>query len=290
MSARDFLIMCLICLIWGGNFVLSKWMLNDLALPPFFFACVRFMLVAVLMAPFLFPLPKKFLRMCLAGLCVGALHLAFLYTGLKTAPAGASAIVSQMLIPFAAVLSVIFLKEKIGLRRGLGITGALIGVCILIYDPGSFSFDVGLVYIVVAFFIIAVGSVLIKGVGAINPLQYLAWMGVLAVPTLGLASFLFESGQFAAAKASGWGLPIGIIYTAIFASIIAHGQYFRLLQTYDVTLVVPLNLMAPFWAVILGIIIRDEPFGFRLVIGAAFILVSVYVIARRQKQTPAELI
>ena len=228
--------------------------------------------------------------MCLAGLCVGALHLAFLYTGLKTAPAGASAIVSQMLIPFSAVLSVIFLNEKIGLRRGLGIAGALIGVCILIYDPGSFSFDVGLVYIMVAFFIIAIGSVLIKGIGAINPLQYLAWMGVLAIPTLGLASFLLENGQFEAANTSGWGLPIGIIYTAVFASIIAHGQYFRLLQTYDVTLVVPLNLMAPFWAVILGIMLRDEPFGPRLVIGAAFILVSVYVIARRQKQIPAELI
>jgi len=215
MSIRDFIILCIICLIWGGNFVLSKWLLSDLALPPFFFACVRFMLVALLMSPFLFPLPKRFLRLCLAGLCVGALHLALLYTGLKTAPAGSSAIVSQMLIPFAAVLSVVFLQEKIGLRRSLGIIGALTGVCILIYDPDSFSFDVGLLYIVAAFFVIAVGSILIKNVGAASPFQYLAWMGVLAIPTLGLASLMFETGQVEAAKASGWGLPIGILYTAV---------------------------------------------------------------------------
>ncbi len=248
------------------------------------------MLVAVLMAPFLWPLPKRFLKMCLAGLCVGALHLAFLYTGLKTAPAGASAIVSQMLIPFAAVLSLVFLKEKIGLWRGFGIIGALTDVCILIYNPDSFSFDVGLVYVVLAFFVMAVGSILIKGVGAVNPFQYVAWMGVLAIPVLAIASFLLENGQFEAAKASGWGLPIGVFYTAILASIVAHGQYFRLLQTYDVTLVVPLTLMTPFWAVILGIVLRGEPFGARLVIGAAFILVSVYIIARRQKQTPTEVL
>lgn len=262
--------------------MLSKWMLSDLALPPLFFAAVRFSLVALLMSPFLFPIPKHFLKLCLAGLCVGALHLAFLYTGLKTAPAGASAIVSQMMIPFATILSVVFLHEKIGLKRGLGICGALIGVIILIFNPDGMAFDVGLIYIAIAFFIVAVGSVLIKGVGDIGPFQYLAWMGILAVPSLGIASFLMETGQIEAAKASGSGLIIGVLYTAILASIFAHGQYFRLLKTYDVSLVVPLTLMSPFWAVILGILIRGEPFGTKLVVGSIFILASVFIIARRQ--------
>jgi len=282
MRIGDFFILSLCCLIWGGNFVLSKWMLSDLALPPFFFAAVRFSLVAVLMSPFLFPIPKHFLKLCLAGLCVGALHLAFLYTGLKTAPAGASAIVSQMVIPFATILSVIFLNEKIGITRGLGICGALLGVIILVYNPNSMALDVGLIYIAIAFFIVAVGSILIKGVGDIGPFQYLAWMSILAVPSLGIASFLMETGQFDAAKASGSGIIIGVLYTAILASIFAHGQYFRLLKTYDVSLVVPLTLMSPFWAVILGILIRGEPFGSKLVVAAVLILASVFIIARRQ--------
>jgi len=290
MRINDFFILSLCCLIWGGNFVLSKWILSDLALPPFFFAAVRFSLVTVLMSPFLLPMPKHFLKLCLAGLCVGALHLAFLYTGLKTAPAGAAAIVSQMMIPFATILSVVFLHEKIGLRRGLGICGALIGVIILIYNPDNMAFDTGLIYIAIAFFIIALGSVLIKGVGDIGPFQYLAWMGVLAVPSLGLASFLFETGQIEATKAAGSGIIIGVLYTALLASIFAHGQYFRLLKTYDVSLVVPLTLMSPFWAVILGVIIRDEPFGFKLIIGATFILASVFIIARRQKQLPGDIV
>jgi len=289
MRIGDFFIMSLCCLIWGGNFVLSKWMLSDLALPPFFFAAARFSLVAILMSPFLLPIPKHFLKLCLAGFCVGALHLSFLYTGLKTAPAGASAIVSQMMIPFATLLSVMFLHEKIGMKRGLGICGALIGVIILIYNPDSMAFDRGLIYIAIAFFIMAVGSILIKGVVDIGPFQYLAWMGVLAVPSLGLASFLFESGQVEAAKTSGSGLIIGVLYTAILASIFAHGQYFRLLKIYDVSLVVPLTLMSPFWAVILGVAIRGEPFSKKLVIGSVFILASVYIIARRQKQNLSEI-
>ncbi len=216
--------------------------------------------------------------------------MAFLYTGLKTAPAGAAAIVSQMMIPFTTILSVMFLHEKIGLTRGLGICGALIGVMVLMYSPDSMSFDVGLIYVAIAFLIVSIGAILIKSVGDIGPFQYLAWMGVLAVPTLGLGSLLLETGQIETAKAAPVSLGIGVLYTAILASIIAHGQYFRLLKTYDVTLIVPLTLMSPFWAVILGVIIRGEPFDMKLIIGGIFILASVYVIAKRQKQSPTEVL
>ena len=288
MKFSDFLMLCLCCLIWGGNFVLSKWMLSDLALPPFFFAAVRFTLVSILMVPFLLPIPKHFGRLCLAALCVGALHSAFLYTGLKTAPASSGSIISQMLIPFATILSVVFLKEKIGLMRGLGIAGALIGVIILIYNPDSLSFDIGLIYVALAFLSMAVGSILIKGVGEIGPLQYLAWMGVLAVPVLGLASAIFETGQVELARAAGWKMGVGVVYTALLASIVAHGQYFSLLKKYDVTLIVPLTLMTPFWAVTMGVLLRGEPFNMKFVFGAALILASVFIIARRGKQTGTE--
>lgn len=285
----DFIILCLCCLIWGVNFVVSKWMLTDLSIPPLFFACVRFALVAVLMSPFLFPLPKKFGLLCMAALCVGAFHLAFLYIGLKTAPASSGAIVSQMLIPFATILSVIFLKEKIGIRRGLGITGALVGVIILIYNPDSLTFEIGLVYVMLAFLSMAIGSIFIKGVDDANPSQYLAWMGLLAVLVLSVMSAFMETDQFVIAKAAGWEMGVGVVFTALLASIFAHGQYFRLLKNYDVTLIVPLTLMTPFWGVTFGVVLRGEPFGPRFVVGAALMLVSVYVIARRGQRTAETL-
>lgn len=285
MRPGHFLLMCLCCLIWGGNFVLSRWILADYGIPPFFFAFLRFVLLSVLMFPFLFPLPEKFFYLAGAALCMGAGHLAFLYTGLQTASASSGAIVSQMLIPFATILSVIFLKEKIGLWRLTGILGALAGVFILIYDPQDVRLDVGLVFIAVAFFSAAVASILIKRVGDVSPMQYLAWMGVLAVPVSGLATLVAETGRIALAGQAGWVLGVGVVYAVVLASICAHGLYFFLLKRYDVTLIVPLNLMTPVWAVILGITLLGEDFGLRAVIGAVLVMGSVLLITGRQKQS-----
>jgi len=91
-----------------------------------------------------------------AILCCCAAFLGFLYKGLQTAPAGGSSIVAQMLIPIATVLSVIFLKEKIGLIRATAIAAAFLGVCFMVYKPGALSFDWGLIYILLAYVSLAI--------------------------------------------------------------------------------------------------------------------------------------
>lgn len=281
MTLRDFSILFLCCLFWGVNFVLSKWVIADLQIPPLFFAALRFALVLALLFPFLRPIPSGFTRLLLVGLLVGPVHLSCLYIGLKTATASSASLVAQMLIPFTIILSVLFLKEKIGAARGTAITVAFIGILILILDPSSLRPDPSLLLIGFAYFAVAVASILIKGIGEVSPYSYVAWMAAMAVPLLGGLSFVTETGQWEMARAAGWYLAAALVYVAVLTSIFSHGQYFRLLKTYDVTLVVPITLMAPFWAVMLGVGLRGEPFGPRIIIGGVLILASVYVLARR---------
>ena len=70
-------------------------------------------------------------------------------------------------------------------------------------------------------------------------------------------------------------------YAALFISVFAHGQYFRLLQTYPVNTVVPLSLMTTVWACLLGVLLLQETLYARYLIGALLILPCVWVIARR---------
>ncbi len=278
------------CLGWAGNFVISAWVLGGnntlfpgaIAIPPFMLAATRAAIVLLFMFPFFrIKRPEAWMRLLMVCACVGPIHLGFLYTGLMTASASGSSIVSQMMIPFATILSVIFLRESIGWIRLAGITGAFIGTIIMIYEPGGFALDVGLLYVIAAYFSLAVGSVLMKGVGDVDWRQYVVWMAAMVLPVMGMASLLFESAQTEVWTLSRWPLLIAATYAAICVSIIAHGQYFNMIKRYDVSLVVPLTLMVPVFASVLGVVFLKETIFLRYYVGAALILPCVYLIVKR---------
>jgi len=295
MKIPHFWILMICCLVWAGNFVVSAWVLggdntvfpNAVAVPPFMLAATRALIVLIFMFPFFrIKRPEKWGRLLLVCACVGPIHLAFLYTGLITASASGSSIVSQMMIPFATILSVIFLRERVGWVRMAGIFGAFIGTIIMIYEPGALSLDIGLLYVIAGYFSLAIGSVLIKAVGDVDWRQYVTWMAALVLPIMTIASALFETGQADVLTLSLWQLLIAAAYAAICVSIIAHGQYFNLIKRYDVSLVVPLTLMVPVFASILGVVFLKETIFTRYYVGAALILPCVYLIAKRGKTVP----
>lgn len=267
---------------------MSAWALSGSPVPPFLLAFVRSCIVLLLMFPFLLKkLPPTWKRLLVVCACVGPIHLGFLYTGLQTAPASGSSIVSQMLIPFATILSVIFLKEKIGWIRGGGIIGALLGTLIMIYEPGALSFDIGLLWVICAYFSLAVGSILMKGVGDVDWQQYVVWMALMVFLAAGPMSLIFESNHLHVWNEAKLPLLIAASYAAICVTLFAHGQYFNLIRRYDVSLVVPLTMMTTVFASVLGVVFLQETIYPRYYIGAALILPCVYVIASRSGPSSA---
>ena len=269
---------------------MTAWALGDSSVQPFMLASTRALFVLAVMGFFLFrPLPKQFLRLLFVCFCVGPLHLALLYTGLQTAPASGASIISQALIPIATLLSVVWLKERIGWRRSLAIAGALIGVMVMIYEPGALSFDPGLIAALGAYMALAVGTVAIRRITEVDWRVYVAWTAVMVFILSTTATLLFEGNHAETWKSDKWPLLLAATYAALAVSVVAHGQYFRLLQTYPVNRVVPLGIMVTVFATILGILLLDEVLYPRYIIGAALILPCVWFIARRQASSSTEV-
>jgi O-acetylserine/cysteine efflux transporter len=283
MRVLDFWIMFLCCAFWGGNFVMAAWALGGSSVPPFMLAATRAGMVLLLMGYFLFrPFPEHFLKLLFVALCVGPIHLAFLYTGLQTASASGASILSQALIPISTLLSVVWLKEHIGWRRSLAIIGALVGVIIMIYEPGALGFDPGLIFILGAYISLAIGTVVIRRIPNVDWRVYVAWTAVLVLILSSVASILFESGHVEIWRVDKGPLLLAAGYAAIAVSVIAHGQYFRLLQKYPVNRVVPLTILVTVFATMLGILLLDEIIYRRYIIGAVIILPCVWFIAQRE--------
>jgi len=88
MSLREFLVLFLICLIWGLHFVVMKVTVGDTA-DPLFYAALRMSIVALIMLPWL-KWHKGLMRPVLGvGLAYGALNYAFMFPALGMTTASA---------------------------------------------------------------------------------------------------------------------------------------------------------------------------------------------------------
>lgn len=283
MNLRDFLLLVAVCLIWALNNVLSKIIVDNWAIPPLFYAAIRFALVALVMLPWLLPMPRPAWRIVAIAILLGGGNFGFLFVGLQTASPSAAAIVLQLSAPFTVLLSVLILNERVHWRRGLGILLTLAGVLVVTWRPHGIGLSAGLWFVAAAAFSSAAGAVLMKQVGEVAPFRFQAWVATVSVAGLGLASALLEQGQWAAATLVGWPFVGALLFTALVVSVGAHSTYYYLIGRHEANLLAPLMLMTPLATIGLGVLITHDHFDARMALGAAIAMAGVLVVVVRRK-------
>lgn len=281
MKINDFIFLFLICMIWGLNLVFTRWVISEGGLQPLFFAAVRFLGIVILLSSFLRPIPANLSTLFLISMGIGAIHFALLFLGLANADASSVAVVGQLGVPFATIMSMVFLKETVGWKRGTGIFLAFAGAIIISVDPNNFSLEVGLLYVVVATFIASATGILMKRMDPIHPLQMQAWVGLFSFMPLFVLSYVFESGQAELVQNSDWRLWGAIMFSIVVVSILGHGGFYALIKKYEISLLSPLTLMTPVWGMVFGIVMLQESVSPNLIFGAAISLGGVLVITLR---------
>jgi len=113
----------------------------------------------------------------LGGLGYGALNYAFLFPALKFTTAAAATIAIELYMPFSIIMSIIFLGERIGRYRILGVCIAFLGVIVLAFSkPGGEIgpyFALGIGMIAMAALAESVGAVGVKKTKNIHPFTLL---------------------------------------------------------------------------------------------------------------------
>ena len=281
MSLRDFSIFVLICLVWAFNTVAAKIVVTDMQVPPLFFGMLRSAVIALAVLPWLLPMPRPYWRILVVGVLMGGGGFALFFVGLKTASPSAASIVGQIGVPFATLLSVLVLGERIRWKRGLGIALTLTGVIIVMFDPQGLDVSVGLIFVVASAFGGAVGTIMLKQMEGIRPLRFQAWVGFSSTLLLVPLTAAFEQDHLAAAYQAGWPLVGLVLYSGLVVSVLGHTTYYGLIQRYEANLIAPLTLMSPLMTIVLGIWITGDHFDMRMAIGTALALVGVFIIAVR---------
>jgi O-acetylserine/cysteine efflux transporter len=274
--------------IWGFSFVASKVGLDHF--PPLFFTALRFLLVAVLLSPFLKIVKGRMKAVFWIAITVGVFHFTFLYLGIFAAGGvTAVAITTQLIAPFSVVLAVVLLKETVGWRRILGIVMAFGGVVVLGFDPVIFDQLEGVALVAVAALFMSVGLILMRQIQNVGTMSMQAWIGAISALPLMVLSFTLESGQVESIQSMGWEALGALAFVVIVTTIIAHGGWYYLIQRYPIAVLTPFGLLAPIFGVVFGVVLFSEPITVRFVFGGMLTLAGVAIINIRSAKKRAGL-
>lgn len=283
LSALGIMLFCNVA--WAMNIVVSKIAVASLGVPPLFYTVLRSAtVVAVLMPLLLRQRPARLPLVLLIGFAITGGSFGLQFVGLQTASPSAVGIVNLSGAPLTVLFAILFLGEEVRWRRGLGMALALGGVGLAIGAPSEAGDPRGLGFAFAGVFIGAFASVFVKRL-EIGAAALQAWAGVASLAVMLPATLLLESGQIEVVRAAPLAVALCVLFAGVIVSVGAHSAYFRLFQTYDANLIVPLTLLTPLLTISFGTWLTGDTIHWPLIVGGTMALAGVAIIVIRPSRT-----
>ncbi len=275
-------LMVLVQLLWGVNFAVAKFGIDEFA--PIFFVALRFTLVAVLLV-FVVGLPKRSMLKQLIPLSVtmGVMHFTLIFLGMADLDAATSSIAVQLQTPFAAILAAIFLRETLGWRRILGMVIAFAGVMLIAGEPRFSSDPWPLLAVIAAALAWAIGNIQVKKLGdELDAVTLNGWIAILAAPQLLLSSWIIEGPQWQHMPEVGWTGWASLLFQAVVIAIFTYWIWYNMMRRYPVNQVMPFTLLLPMIGVAAGALLRGEEITWQMIVGGLATVAGVAIIVIRR--------
>jgi len=286
-----------LCLIWGSTWVVIKGGLESL--PPFGSAALRFALAAACMSVLAHFLAAReggarpaLSLAAMLGVVNFACSYGIVYWTETRLPSGLVSVLWAVYPMIQAIVGHYFLRaERIAPAQGLGFFVGFLGVAALFMTDlrqlGPEAIPAGGV-LLLSPLLTAIGTTYVKrhGKGTSSLLLNRNGMWICAA-SLGLIALVFERDATYAWTGTA---VLSIVYLALFGTVVTFGLFFWLLRHVEANRLSVIAYVTPGVALVLGVVLRDEPVGPWTLIGLAAILAGVALVhrgARKAAPVPA---
>ncbi|MFC5384740.1 DMT family transporter [Aquamicrobium segne] len=174
---------------------------------------------------------------------------------------------------YVALLSHIFLKEKVGWRRWLAIILGFCGVLVML-NPSSAALTIESLYALVGSITFAIAIVLSRVLRGTSDTALVTWQTI----GVGVGGGLLAVGSWQHVPAIDYGamLLLGVV------SSVAHLMITRALKMAPASTLAPLHYTLLLWAVVFGILFFNDVPGPRILIGGGIVVLAGLFIFHRQ--------
>lgn len=283
LTSRDIFAIAIMNVMWGFNLVAVK-MAVDLV-QPMTAAFLRQTMVLIICLPALKIIPGRMRELLGLGILSGGLFYIFVNWSLAvTDNVPALAIAGQLGAPFALILAVLVLKERIHKVRMIGMGLSFVGVAIIVFDPSALDAEFGILLTLVASCIWAVCSLIQRRLAGVPVLSIYAWVGLVGTAILLPVAWIAEPQAVRAIPA----LPLAtlgwILFSALGSTVIGQGAMSWLLQRHPISFVVPVTLINPVISVLAAAWWFKTPVTPIMIGGGILVLVGVAIVTIRTAQ------
>ncbi len=276
----------LLCLIWGTTWLFIKLGLRDL--PPLSFAGIRFVLAFLILAAVVAirrtPLPRSWQEwqlIAVTGVLTFTVNYGLLFWGEQRTSSGLAAILQATIPAFGLLIAHHYIPgERLTAVKAAGVTLGIAGVALIFSNEMSAEGHAafwGSLAIVVGALAAAQASVLVKARAAHMDFAVLAAGQMICglIPLL-LVGVSLEGSPL---RFHWTGLAVtSLLYLAIVGTVIAFLLFYWLVRTIEVTKTMLINLVTPFVAVVVGMLVLNEGLTWRVVIGGIAIMSGIALI------------
>ena len=260
LSWRDAALALAIVFVWGTNFVVIRVGLN--ALPPLFFATLRFVFVFAPVALFLRKPKVAWSNLALYGVCIGLFQFGLLFIAMKghISP-GLASLVIQMQVFFTIALAMIRTGEKLRPHQMAAFALAIAGMGVIAAHNGQGTSILGVALVLLAAMGWALGNQASREAGKVNMLAYVVWAALFSVPPLLILSLLME-GPTAILDGIHRATPItwaAVLWQSAGNTMFGYACWGWLLSRYPAATVAPMSLLVPVFGFAASATILGEP-------------------------------
>lgn len=290
---KIYLKLLLTAIFWGGTFVAGRLVARNIG--PYSIAFLRFTIASVLLLLLTWRIEGKLPRLrgpqiipvILLGMTGIFIYNIMFFKGLKIIEAGRASLIVATCPIFITICSVIFLKEKINLVKGLGIVVSVCGAIIVI-SKGNISrvleggLGLGELYIFCCVLSWVAYSLIGKSVmNNLSPLASVSYSSAIGTAALSIPAF-FEglTQNIISQSAIDW---LCISYLGVFGTVIGFVWYYQGVELIGPTKAGLFINFVPISAILFGFIILRESITLSLAIGAVLVISGVYLANRIPK-------
>lgn len=286
LAGADWLMAAVVILVWGVNFVVMKWGLQEVS--PLLLCALRF---AAASLPFLLfvrpPANLPWWILAVYGMVQGVGQFGLLFAGMQWGmPAGMASVVLQTQAFISLLLAALLLHERPRSWQWLGLCIAIGGLIVIASAQGEGAAQmtgIGFLLTIASAAMWACSNLITRhaaSYGSYQPLPFLVWSSIFPIaPLLGMSIWLEGDvaqmlQQVQAMTWQGWG---SVAYLALLSTLLGYGLWTRLLQRYPTSTVAPLSLLVPVVGLLSAIWLLGELPSWGQWLGTAGVLAGMVV-------------